>query len=57
MELLDLKSKFFSESMPLRLDLLEKNKELPAEHRHQLLNKLTKLEQQVHYLGSNKRII
>ena len=57
MPLLDLKSKFFSESMQLRLDLLEKNKELPAEHRHQLINKLTTLEQQVHYMGSNIRVL
>lgn len=55
-EMLDLKSKFFSGSIQLRLDLLEKNKNLPKEHKNQLINKLTTLEQKVYYLGSNVRI-
>lgn len=54
-QLVDLKSKFFFNSMRLREALLDKNAASPDAHSRQLINKLTSLEQQVHYLGSNIR--
>ena len=55
-ELADLKSKFFFDSIRLRQVLEEQNAKLPDDHSRQLINKLTSLEQQVHYLGSNIRV-
>jgi hypothetical protein len=54
--LADLKSKFFSDSIRLRETLCSKRLKIPDDSRHQLMNKLTTLEQQVHYLGSNTRV-
>lgn len=56
-QLADLKSKFFSDSVRLRNNLEEKHKKLPDEQKYQLRNKLTRIEQQVHYLGSNIRVL
>ena len=56
-QLADLKSKFFSNSIRLRNDLEEKKVKLPDDHRHQLINKLTTLEKQAHYLGSHIRVL
>jgi hypothetical protein len=56
-QLADLKSKFFSNSIRLRNDLEEKHHKLPDERKHQLINKLTTLEKQAHYLGSNIRVL
>jgi len=55
-QLADLKSKFFSSSIRLRNNLEERKVKLPEDRRHQIINKLTILEQQVHCLGRDTRV-